>query len=82
MHGILLQIDRFDYQATSPMFPNELNALLESESKPKPMFYRAAYSDYFAKVRSATIFRDAGSIEGRRGDIFSVKSTLLKTISC
>ena len=49
-YGILLQIDRVDYQVTSPMFPNELNALLEAESKPKPICYRAAYSDYFLKV--------------------------------
>ena len=55
-YGILLQIDRVDYQVTSPMFPNELNALLEAESKPKPIFYRAAYSDYFIKVSQFCYF--------------------------
>ena len=50
IYGMLLQTDRIDFKATSPMFPNELNALLETEAKPKPICNRAAYSDYFVKV--------------------------------
>ncbi len=49
-YGMIFQVDRVDYQANSPMFPVELNALMEKDSKSVAILYRAGFCDYYLKV--------------------------------
>ena len=49
-HGICAQIDRIDYQVSSPMYPTELNSLINADARSKAVLYRAAFNDYYLKV--------------------------------